>query len=48
MGIFWQHLYLNSEEELVVVVLSACPKPTGSRMVDGVAFFATVAKVLRQ
>jgi len=47
-GIFGQHLYVNRREQLVIVVLSARPKPTGSTVVDDVAFFGAVAKALRE
>jgi CubicO group peptidase (beta-lactamase class C family) len=46
IGIFGQHLYINPAEKLVIVVLSARPKPTGSTVVDDSAFFAAVAKAL--
>ena len=44
MGIFGQHLYINPEQKLVIVVLSARPKPTGVTVIDDTAFFAAVAK----
>lgn len=47
MGIFGQHLYVNPVEKLVIVVLSARPKPTGSTVVDDTVFFAAVAKALK-
>ena len=47
MGIFGQHLYINPEQKLVIVVLSARPKPTGSSIIDDTAFFAAIAKALR-
>jgi hypothetical protein len=47
-GIFGQHLYINPSERLVVVVLSARPKPTGSTVIDDAAFFAAVARTLHQ
>ncbi len=46
-GIFGQYLYINSKEKLVIVVLSARPKPTGSTVLDDAAFFAAVARCLR-
>lgn len=46
-GIFGQHIYINSNEELVIVVLSARPKPTGATVLDDAAFFAAVARSLR-
>jgi CubicO group peptidase (beta-lactamase class C family) len=45
-GIFGQHLYINRSEGLVIVVLSARPKPTGSTVLDDAAFFAAVARTL--
>jgi CubicO group peptidase (beta-lactamase class C family) len=47
IGIFGQHLYVNRKEKVVIVVLSARPKPTGSTVVDDSAFFAAVVKMLR-
>jgi CubicO group peptidase (beta-lactamase class C family) len=46
-GIFGQHLYVNRKAKLVIVVLSARPKPTDSTVVDDVAFFGAVAKALQ-
>jgi CubicO group peptidase (beta-lactamase class C family) len=46
-GIFGQHMYVNRREKLVIVVLSARPKPTGMTVVDDVAFFGAVGKALR-
>jgi len=47
-GIFGQHMYINPAEELVIVVLSARPKPdSSSDPVSDTAFFAAVAKALR-
>jgi CubicO group peptidase (beta-lactamase class C family) len=45
-GIFGQHLYINPSERLVIVVLSARPKPTGSTVLDDAGFFAAVARTL--
>lgn len=45
-GIFGQHLYINPDENLVIVVLSARPKPTGTTVLDDAVFFAAVAKAL--
>ena len=48
IGIFGQHMYINPEEKLVIVVLSARPKPDAvSSPVDDLSFFAAVAKSLR-
>jgi CubicO group peptidase (beta-lactamase class C family) len=47
-GIFGQHLYINPSERLVIVVLSARPKPTGSTVLDDAAFFAAVARTLHR
>jgi len=46
VGIFGQHMYINRKEKLVIVVLSARPKPAGSTMLDDVAFFGAAAKAL--
>jgi CubicO group peptidase (beta-lactamase class C family) len=46
-GIFGQHLYINPAEKVVIAVLSARPKPTGSTVVDDDAFFAAVVRTLR-
>jgi CubicO group peptidase (beta-lactamase class C family) len=45
-GIYGQHLYINPSERLVIVVLSARPKPTGATVINDAAFFAAVAKSL--
>jgi TonB family protein len=46
-GIFGQHLYINPNEKLVIVVLSALPKPNSSyHVLDDNSFFAAVAKSL--
>jgi CubicO group peptidase (beta-lactamase class C family) len=47
VGIFGQHLYINPREKLVIVVLSARPKPDSDRSpVDDTDFFAAVARSL--
>jgi CubicO group peptidase (beta-lactamase class C family) len=46
VGIFGQHLYINRRANLLIVVLSARPKPTGSTVVEDRAFFAAVTKAL--
>jgi CubicO group peptidase (beta-lactamase class C family) len=46
-GIFGQHLYINRREKLVIVVLSARPKPTGSPALSDSAFEAAVARALQ-
>lgn len=46
-GIFGQHLYINRKEKVVIVVLSARPKPTGSTVVNDQAFFGAVVKALK-
>ena len=45
-GIFGQHMYINRKEKLIIVVLSARPKPAGETVVDDDAFFAAVLKAL--
>ena len=48
VGIFGQHVYINPHEKLVIVVLSARPKPNSSaEVVNDESFFAAVAKSLR-
>ena len=48
VGIFGQHMYINSREQLVIVVLSARSKPVGKAPfeLDDDAFFAAVATAL--
>jgi len=48
IGIFGQHMYINPQEKLVIVVLSARPKPDSStHILSDVAFFAAVARTLQ-
>jgi CubicO group peptidase (beta-lactamase class C family) len=48
IGIFGQHLYVNPRQKLVIVVLSARPKPDSALSpIDDSAFFAAVAKTLQ-
>jgi CubicO group peptidase (beta-lactamase class C family) len=47
VGIFGQHIYINPAHKLVIVVLSARPKPDSStHILDDASFFAAVAKSL--
>jgi len=47
LGIFGQHLYINPNEKLVIVVLSARPKPDSStHILNDESFFAAVARSL--
>lgn len=47
VGIFGQHLYINPAEKLVIVVLSARPKPDSStHILDDASFFSAIAKSL--
>jgi CubicO group peptidase (beta-lactamase class C family) len=46
-GIYGQHLYINPREKLVIVLLSARPKPTGATVLNDAAFFAAVARFLQ-
>ena len=47
-GIFGQHIYINPNEKLVIVVLSARPKPDSStHILNDDSFFAAVARSLR-
>jgi CubicO group peptidase (beta-lactamase class C family) len=45
-GIFGQSIYINPCENVVVVVWSARPKPTGSDTINDEDFFAAVVKAL--
>ncbi len=47
-GIFGQRLYINRSERLVIVVLSARPKPVSISGVSDNDFFAAVAQALRE
>jgi CubicO group peptidase (beta-lactamase class C family) len=47
-GIFGQHMYINPKEKVVIVVLSARPKPDAALSpLEDVPFFAAVAKALQ-
>ncbi|HTS56356.1 MAG TPA: hypothetical protein VMH03_02335 [Terriglobales bacterium] len=46
-GLFGQLMYINRKEHLVVVVLSARPKPTGMNVIPDETFFGAVVKALR-
>jgi len=47
-GIFGQHLYINPSQKLVIVVLSARPKPNSAfSPIDDLPFFAAVARALQ-
>jgi CubicO group peptidase (beta-lactamase class C family) len=47
-GIFGQHIYINPHDDVVIVVLSARPKPDrGARVLIDDNFFAAVVKALR-
>jgi len=47
-GIFGQHMYINPKEKVVIVVLSARPKPEAALSpLDDVPFFAAVVKALQ-
>ena len=48
VGIFGQHMYINPREKVVIVVLSARPKPNSDRSpVDDGDFFAAVARAVQ-
>ena len=48
IGIFGQHLYVNPKERLVIVVLSARPKPDSAvSPISDIDFFAAVAKAVK-
>jgi CubicO group peptidase (beta-lactamase class C family) len=46
-GIFGQHIYVNLRENVVIVVWSALPKPTGTAVINDNDFFAAASRVLR-
>jgi CubicO group peptidase (beta-lactamase class C family) len=46
-GIFGQRMYINPKEKVVVVVLSAQPKPSGANTINDEDFIAAVVKALR-
>ncbi len=47
VGIFGQHMYINPQQKLVIVVLSARPKPDSAfSPIDDLPFFAAVARAL--
>jgi CubicO group peptidase (beta-lactamase class C family) len=46
-GIFGQFMYINRKEKVVIVVLSARPKPTGATVIEDSAFFGAVVEALR-
>jgi CubicO group peptidase (beta-lactamase class C family) len=48
IGIFGQHMYISPKERLVIVILSARPKPDSStHILSDTAFFAAVARALQ-
>ncbi|MGH9559021.1 MAG: serine hydrolase domain-containing protein [Bryobacteraceae bacterium] len=46
-GIFGQILYINPKQKLVIVVLSARPKPVSAAVIDDGAFFTAIADALQ-
>ena len=46
-GIHGQKMYINPKEKLVIVLLSARPKPTGMDAVSDYDFFGGVVEALR-
>jgi CubicO group peptidase (beta-lactamase class C family) len=46
-GIFGQHIYVNPSENVVIVVWSALPKPTGKATIVDTDFFAATSAALR-
>jgi len=46
-GIFGQHIYMNPKENVVIVVWSALPKPTGKATVGDNDFFAATTQAVR-
>lgn len=47
-GICGQHIYINRKEKVVIVVLSARPKPVAITTINDGAFFAAVVKALHK
>jgi CubicO group peptidase (beta-lactamase class C family) len=48
IGIFGQWLYINPKENVVIVVWSARPKPTGANTINDSDFFAAVVNALHK
>lgn len=46
-GIFGQHIYMNPKENVVIVVWSALPKPTGKATISDNDFFAATSQAVR-
>ena len=47
LGIYGQHIYVNPRERVVIVALSALPKPTGKEAIADEDFFAAATTALR-
>jgi CubicO group peptidase (beta-lactamase class C family) len=47
LGIYGQHIYVNPRENVVIVVWSALPKPTGKEVIADEDFFAAVTAAVR-
>jgi CubicO group peptidase (beta-lactamase class C family) len=47
LGIYGQHIYVNPQERVVIVVWSAQPKPTGKETIADEDFFAAATEALR-
>ncbi len=47
LGIYGQHIYVNPKEQVVIVVWSAQPKPTGKEVIADQDFFAAATAALR-
>ena len=47
LGIYGQHIYVNPREQVVIVVWSALPKPTGKETIADEDFFAAATAALR-
>jgi CubicO group peptidase (beta-lactamase class C family) len=45
-GIYGQHIYINAKENVVIVVLGALPKPTGTETIADADFFAAATAAL--
>jgi CubicO group peptidase (beta-lactamase class C family) len=46
-GIFGQNIYINPQERVVIVTLSAQPKPVGMEVIPNAAFFDAVVAALK-
>lgn len=47
-GIHGQYLYINSANNILIVVLGACSKPVGKQAIDDLDFLAAVVDSLKK